>query len=206
MTSTYFESSQPGDQDDKRRFGRSRDKRNDCVQAGIVLIVTADGFPHAYEVLPGKADCTTQRDALRKIEGRYGKDRSHLDHGSRHSERGGPCRDANGRSARLRRHAQGPAFQTGKALRALPWQAVRERFEASPRECRRCTCWRRATHPRTRHAATQSSNGYGRFSTSAAMENLARFKVRAAWRLIDVEVAEKDATSPSRSTATSYER
>jgi hypothetical protein len=150
MTSTYFESSQPGDQDDKRRFGRSRDKRNDCVQAGIVLIVTADGFPHAYEVLPGKADCTTQRDALRKIEGQYGKGRSHLDHGSRHSERGGPCRDANGRSARLRRHAQGPAFQTGKALRALPWQAVRERFEASPRECRRCTCWRRATHPGTR--------------------------------------------------------
>jgi hypothetical protein len=62
-----------------------------------------------------------------------------------------------------------------------------------------------------------SSNGYGRFSSSAATENLsreerlmklgaARFKVRAAWRLIDVEVAEKDATSPSRSTATSYDR
>jgi hypothetical protein len=39
----------------------------------IALIVTPDGFPPAYEVLPGKADGTTRRDALRKIEAQYGK-------------------------------------------------------------------------------------------------------------------------------------
>jgi transposase len=40
----------------------------------IALIVTPDGFPLAYEVLPGNtADCTTLRDALRKIEVQYGK-------------------------------------------------------------------------------------------------------------------------------------
>jgi hypothetical protein len=40
----------------------------------IALIVTPEGFPLAYEVLPGNtADCTTLRGALRKIEAQYGK-------------------------------------------------------------------------------------------------------------------------------------
>jgi transposase len=40
----------------------------------IALIVTPDGFPLAYEVLPGNtADCTTLRDGLRKVEAQYGK-------------------------------------------------------------------------------------------------------------------------------------
>jgi hypothetical protein len=40
----------------------------------IALIVTPDGFPLAYEVLPGnRADCTTLRNALCKIEAEYGK-------------------------------------------------------------------------------------------------------------------------------------
>ena len=37
----------------KRRFGYSRDKRFDCVQVVIALIVTPEGFPLAYEVMPG---------------------------------------------------------------------------------------------------------------------------------------------------------
>jgi len=74
LTSTYFESSQPDNEDDKRRYGYSRDKRSDCTQVVIALIVTPDGFPLAYEVLPGNtADCTTLRDALRKIEAQYGR-------------------------------------------------------------------------------------------------------------------------------------
>jgi hypothetical protein len=40
LTSTYFESSQPDNEDDKRRYGYSRDKRSDCVQVVIALIVT----------------------------------------------------------------------------------------------------------------------------------------------------------------------
>jgi hypothetical protein len=76
LTSTYFESSQPDDENDKRRYGYSRDKRSDCVQVVIALIVTPDGFPLAYEVLPGNtADCTTLRRALQKIEAQYGKAR-----------------------------------------------------------------------------------------------------------------------------------
>jgi len=51
LTSTYFESDPPVEEDDKRKFGYSRDKRPDCVQVVIALIVTPEGFPLAYEVL-----------------------------------------------------------------------------------------------------------------------------------------------------------
>ena len=44
LTSTYFESSRPADENDKRRYGYSRDKRSDCVQVVIALVVTAGGF------------------------------------------------------------------------------------------------------------------------------------------------------------------
>jgi hypothetical protein len=53
LTSTYFESDPPLDEDDKRRFGYSRDHRFDCVQIVIALIVTPEGLPLAYEILPG---------------------------------------------------------------------------------------------------------------------------------------------------------
>jgi hypothetical protein len=74
LTSTYFESNPPLDEEDKRRFGYSRDHRFDCVQIVIALIVTPDGLPLAYEVLPGNtADSTTLRSFLAKIERQYGK-------------------------------------------------------------------------------------------------------------------------------------
>ena len=74
LTSTYFESEPPDDPHDKRRFGYSRDKRNDCVQLVIALIITPEGFPLAYEVLAGNTtDNRTLRLFLRQIERRYGK-------------------------------------------------------------------------------------------------------------------------------------
>src|SRR4029078_3383520 len=45
LTSVYFVSDPPESEEDKRRFGYSRDKRQDCVQVVIALIVTPDGFP-----------------------------------------------------------------------------------------------------------------------------------------------------------------
>lgn len=72
LTSTYFESDPP--ESGKRRYGYSRDKRPDCVQVVIALIVTPEGFPLAYEVLPGNtSDKTTLADFLTRIEGQYGK-------------------------------------------------------------------------------------------------------------------------------------
>jgi transposase len=74
LTSTYFESSKPADENDKRRYGYSRDKRSDCVQVVIALVVTPEGFPLAYEVLAGNtSDRTTLREFLKKIETQYGK-------------------------------------------------------------------------------------------------------------------------------------
>ena len=74
LTSTYFESDPPKDEKDKRRFGYSRDKRSDCVQVVMALIVTPQGFPLAYEVLAGNtADNTTLKGFLHKIESQYGK-------------------------------------------------------------------------------------------------------------------------------------
>jgi transposase len=74
LTSTYFESNPPVDENDKRRFGYSRDKRKDCVQVVIALIVTPQGFPLAYEVLAGNTkDSSTLKEFLDKIEKQYGK-------------------------------------------------------------------------------------------------------------------------------------
>ena len=76
LTSTYFESDPPLDDDDKRRHGYSRDHRPDCVQIVIALVVTPEGLPLAYEVLPGNtADSTTLRAFLARIERQYGKAR-----------------------------------------------------------------------------------------------------------------------------------
>jgi DDE family transposase len=74
LTSTYFESAPPFGEGDKRQFGYSRDKRPDCVQVVIALIVTPEGFPLAYEVLAANtSDKTTLAAFLKKIEAQYGK-------------------------------------------------------------------------------------------------------------------------------------
>lgn len=74
LTSTYFESAPPQDDNDKRRFGYSRDKRKDCVQVVIALVITPQGFPLAYEVMAGNTkDSSTLQEFLDKIEKQYGK-------------------------------------------------------------------------------------------------------------------------------------
>jgi hypothetical protein len=77
LTSTYFEINAADVPDgDKRRHGYSRDKRPDCPQVVIALVVTPDGLPLAYEVLAGNtADCKTLRMFLDKIEQQYGRAR-----------------------------------------------------------------------------------------------------------------------------------
>ena len=77
LTSTYFEINAADVPDgDKRRHGYSRDKRADCPQVVIALVVTPDGLPLAYEVLAGNtADCKTLRMFLDKIEQQYGRAR-----------------------------------------------------------------------------------------------------------------------------------
>lgn len=75
LTSSYFECDVP-EETGLRRFGYSRDKRPDCVQVVIALVVTPEGFPLTYEVMPGNtSDKTTLADFLSKIETQYGKQR-----------------------------------------------------------------------------------------------------------------------------------
>lgn len=74
LTSTYFEGL--CEQNPKAQFGHSKDRRSDCRQVLIALIVTPDGFPLNYEVLAGNtSEKTTLADLLTKIESRYGKSR-----------------------------------------------------------------------------------------------------------------------------------
>ena len=77
LTSTYFEiDAAQLPEGDKRRHGYSRDHRPDCPQVVIALVVTPEGLPLAYEVLPGNtADNQTLRQFLSKIETQYGKAR-----------------------------------------------------------------------------------------------------------------------------------
>ncbi len=77
LTSAYFEvNASDLPEGSKRRHGYSRDKRPDCPQLVIALVVTPEGLPLAYEVLPGNtADSTTLRSFLEKIESQYGKAR-----------------------------------------------------------------------------------------------------------------------------------
>jgi hypothetical protein len=74
LTSTYFETDTERGPEDLRQYGYSRDKRGDCRQVVIALIVTPEGFPLSYEVLAGNtADSTTLGKFLDRIEERYGR-------------------------------------------------------------------------------------------------------------------------------------
>jgi transposase len=74
LTSTYFETDVERGPQDLRQFGYSRDKRGDCRQVVIALIVTPEGFPLSYEVMSGDtADSTTLSGFLDRIEQRYGR-------------------------------------------------------------------------------------------------------------------------------------
>jgi len=130
LTSTYFECDAP--EAGKRKFGYSRDKRSDCVQVVIALIVTPDGFPLAYEVLPGNtADKTTLADFLKKIEDQYGKaDRTWvMDRGIPTEEALEQMRTAETPIRYLVGTPKGRLTQLEKEFLALPWEQVRESVE-----------------------------------------------------------------------------
>jgi hypothetical protein len=72
LTSTYFEGAM--EQAPKAQHGYSRDKRSDCRQVVIAVVLSPEGFPLAYEVMPGNtSDKTTLRRFLEKIQTQYGK-------------------------------------------------------------------------------------------------------------------------------------
>ena len=132
LTSTYFESDPPFPEGDKRRYGYSRDKRFDCVQVVIALIVTPEGFPLAYEVLAGNTtDNTTLREFLRKIEEQYGPAQRIwvMDRGVPTEAVLEEMRQSEAPIYYLVGTPKGRLSQYEQALTELPWQKVREGVE-----------------------------------------------------------------------------
>jgi transposase len=129
LTSTYFESDPPFAEGDKRRFGYSRDKRFDCVQVVIALVVTPEGFPLGYEVLPGNTlDKKTLSAALASIEKQYGKARRVwvMDRGIPTEETLQQMRQSDPPTSYLVGTPKGRLSQLEAALTERPWQQVRE--------------------------------------------------------------------------------
>ena len=132
LTSTYFESDPPFAEDDKRKFGYSRDKRSDCVQVVIALVVTPEGFPLAYEVLPGNtADKTTLADFLQKIENQYGKAQRIwlMDRGIPTEQTLQQMRDRDPPVQYLVGTPKGQLGPMNQKLADQPWQNVREHVD-----------------------------------------------------------------------------
>jgi transposase len=72
LTSVYFEGQCPLNPQAKR--GYSRDKRPDCKQVVVGLVVDREGFPKAHEVFEGsRRDCKSVEDILTRLEQRTGK-------------------------------------------------------------------------------------------------------------------------------------
>ena len=214
LTSTYFEANPPFPEEDKRRFGYSRDRRSDCVQVVIALIVTPEGLPLAYEVLPGNtADNTTLRGFLERIERQYGKARRIwlMDRGIPTEAVLEDMRRADPPVLYLVGTPKGRLKRLERDLVAKPWQEAREGVQVKllPRdgevyvfaESRDRVAKERAMRRR------QLKWLWTRLAQVAAMKikreellmklGAARAKAPTAWRLIEVEVA-------SRGTAFTY--
>jgi transposase len=217
LTSTYFESPPPDDEADKRRHGYSRDKRSDCVQVVIALIVTPEGFPLGYEVLPGNtADSTTLRNTLRKIEAQYGKANRIwvMDRGIPSEEVLAEMRAADPPVSYLVGTPKGRLSRLEKHLVTLPWQAVREGVDvkllphpstsAQDQELYVLAQSRARIHKERAMRRRKFKWLWARLKQIEAMEldreellmklGAARAKAPAAWRLVDVTVAPEGAT------------
>ena len=211
LTSTYFESNPPFADEDKRRYGYSRDKRSDCVQVVIALVVTPEGLPLAYEVLPGNtADKTTLRDFLERIEAQYGKARRVwvMDRGIPTEETLEHMRRSDPPVHYLVGTPKGRLSKLEKALLLKPWQEARpgvqvkllpqdeEMYVFAQSEDR--IAKERAMRQRQLKRLWARLKQLSRM-TLTGKELLmklgaARHQYPAGWRLVEVTVDDKDAT------------
>jgi hypothetical protein len=205
LTSTYFESPPPEDETDKRRHGYSRDKRSDCVQLVIALVVTPDGFPIAYEVLPGNtSDATTLRSFLQKIEAQYGKAERIwvMDRGIPTEAVLAEMRQADPAVYYLVGTPKGRLSKLEKALLDKPWKNVRQGVDVKLLAQEQETYVFAQSHARIhkergmRHrkmrwlwARLQQISGMKLTRQELLMKlGAARSKAPAAWRLLDIDI------------------
>jgi hypothetical protein len=205
LTSTYFESDPPGDDSDKRRHGYSRDKRSDCVQVVIALVVTPDGFPLAYDVLPGNtSDKTTLRAFLSKIEAQYGKAERIwvMDRGIPTEEVLAEMRQSDPPVGYLVGTPKGRLGKLEKSLVGLPWHEVRPGVEVkllAGDDDLYVFAQSRARIDKERAMRKRQLKGlWARLAKLTHMDltresllmklGAARAKAPAAWRLLDITV------------------
>jgi len=130
LTSTYFEGAM--EENSKAKYGHSRDKRTDCLQVVIALVITPDGFPLAYEVMDGNtSDRATLRGFLDQIEKTYGKAKRMwvMDRGIPSEAILAEMRDPAREIFYLVGTPKGKIQQHEKKWLDLPWQKVRESVE-----------------------------------------------------------------------------
>jgi hypothetical protein len=213
LTSTYFESDPPKSPKDKRRFGYSRDKRSDCVQVVIALIVTPEGFPIAYEVLAGNtSDKTTLREFLHKIETQYGKAERIwvMDRGIPTEEGLAEMRQSDPPVYYLVGTPKGRLTKLEQSLLSLPWQAVRPGVAVKllPQEqelyilaqSRDRIHKERAIRRRQLRALLKRLQELQQMKFNSTQKLLlklgaAKGQYQAAWRLIDIEMPESSGLS-----------
>ena len=130
LTSTYVEGE--AEEIPKARHGYSRDKRFDCKQVVIALVVTPQGFPLAYEVMAGNtSDRNSLRGFLDKIETMYGQARRvwMMDRGLPSEELLAEMRAPEREMFYLVGTPRGKIREHEKRWLALPWGKVRESVE-----------------------------------------------------------------------------
>ena len=130
LTSTYVEGQ--AEEIPKAQFGHSRDHRPDCRQVVIALVVTPEGFPLAYEVMPGNtSDKTTLREFLAKIEKQYGQAQRVwiMDRGIPTEEVLAEMRAAQPPVHYLVGTPRARVRQTRAQWETLPWQKIKDSVE-----------------------------------------------------------------------------
>src|ERR1700758_1793041 len=196
---------------DKRRYGHSRDHRRDCVQVIIALVVTPEGFPFAYEVLPGNTkDDTTLRGFLDRIERQYGKARRIwlMDRGVPTEAVLAEMRAADPPVQYLVGTPKGRLTRLEKALLATPWQDARPGVQVKllPQDGELYVFAQSAGRVAKDRAMRRRQLKWlwGRLKQLAGMKlsreellmrlGAARKQARTAWRLITIAVAKDSAT------------
>src|SRR5260221_1145858 len=130
LTSTYVEGE--AEQNPKAKYGYSRDRRPDCKQVVIALVMTPTGLPLAYEVMDGNtSDKSTLRSFLDKMESLYGKARRIwlMDRGIPTEAILAEMRTSRQETFYLVGTSRAKVKQYEKKWLELPWQKVRESVE-----------------------------------------------------------------------------
>lgn len=130
LTSTYVEGQ--AEEIPKAQFGPSRDHRSDCRQGVIARVVTPEGFPLAYEGMPGNpSDKTTLQEFLAKIEKQYAKAQriGIMDRGIPTEEVLEQMRAADPPVHDLVGTPRARGRQTRGQGEALPWQKIKDTVE-----------------------------------------------------------------------------